>query len=186
MKYLRLSANGKCLPHPSSSITKNSLELLEEIGKRTKRKATTHQEILRVEEEDGKEEVEETGEVAITPTAVAEVEANILTMTLIEEIENIKNGTTTKATEEEKEIIRGTTPRNMNMKKRKEIMMIRRELGALLEGIDPTEMTEITKETTTEETTALIEGSMLLKEGAGGTIALIEGEIEVKGITLLI
>ena len=184
MKFLRLSANGKCLPHPSSSITKNSLELLEEIGKRTKRKATTHQEILRVEEEDGKEEVEETGEEATTPIAVAEVEANITTMTLIEEIENTKNGTTTKATEEEKEIIKGTIP--LNMKKREEIMKIRRELGALLEGIDPTEMTEITKETTTEETTALIEGSMPLKEGAGGTIALIEGETEAKEITLLI
>ena len=73
----------------------------------------------------------------------------------------------------------------MNMKKRKEIMMIRRELGALLERIDPIEMIESTKEIT-EETIALIEGSMLLKEGAGGTIALIEGEIEVKGITLLI
>ena len=74
------------------------------------------------------------------------------------------------------------------MKKIKETMMIRREPEALPEGIDPEERIEIIKDST-EETKALIEGNRHLREGAGGTIALIkdlkEGEIEVGGSTLL-
>ena len=64
---------------------------------------------------------------------------------------------------------------------RRKIMMIRKGLGVLQEGIDPPEKIETTKEEILkEETTPLIEGNMLLKEGVGGNIALIEGT-EVKG-----
>ena len=66
-------------------------------------------------------------------------------------------------------------------------MMIRKEPEVLPEGIDPEEKIEITKEMTmVEEIPALIEGNMLLREGADGTIALIEGEKGAEGITLLI
>ena len=65
--------------------------------------------------------------------------------------------------------------------------MIRKEPEVLPEGIDPEEKIEITKEVTmVEEIPALIEGNMLLREGAGGTTVLIEGEREVEGTTLLI
>ena len=183
MKFLKLSASGKCLPHPSTSTTRNSQELQEGIGKKTKRKATTHQEILRVEEEDGKEEAEETGEVATTPTAVAEVEANMV-MTLIEETESIKSGMTTKVTEVEREIIRVITLRSMSMKKRKETMKIRREPEVLLEGIDPVEKIETIRDNI-EEIKALIEGNRHLKGGADGITALIGEGKGARGITLL-
>ena len=66
-------------------------------------------------------------------------------------------------------------------------MKIRKEPEVLLEGIDPEERIEITKEVNMiEEIPALIEGSMLLKEGVGGTKVLIEGEKEVGETTLLI
>ena len=108
-------------------------------------------------------------------------------MTLIEEIENIKNGMIVKAVEEETEITKGIIQKNMKI--RRENMMTRKELEVLLEGIDPEEKIEIeiTKEVTiAEESPALIEGNMLLREGAGGTIALIEGERGAEGTTLLI
>ena len=65
--------------------------------------------------------------------------------------------------------------------------MIEKEPEVLLEGRDPEERKEIIKEVNMiEEIPALIEGSMLLKEGVGGTIVLIEGEREVGGTILLI
>ena len=108
-------------------------------------------------------------------------------MTLIEEIENIKNGMIAKALEEETEKTKDIIQKNMKI--RRENMMTRKELEVLLEGIDPEEKIEIeiTKEVTiAEESPALIEGNMLLREGADGTIALIEGEKGAEGITLLI
>ena len=106
-------------------------------------------------------------------------------MTLIEEIENIKNGMIAKALEEETEKTKDIIQKNMKI--RRENMMTRKELEVLLEGIDPEEKIEITKEVTiAEESPALIEGNMLLREGAGGTIALIEGERGAEGTTLLI
>ena len=108
-----------------------------------------------------------------------------MSMTLIEEIENIKNGMIAKALKEEIEKIKDTTQKNMKI--RRENMKTRKELEVLLEGIDPEEMIETTKGVTTaEESPALIEGNMPLREGADGTIALIEGEKGAEGITLLI
>ena len=76
------------------------------------------------------------------------------------------------------EIPRGTTLRSMR---------IRREPEVLQEGKDPAEKIEtIKEETTIEETTALIEGNMPLKEGAGGNIALIEEGREARETILLI
>ena len=100
-------------------------------------------------------------------------------MTLIEEIKNTKNGMITRAKEEEKETIKVTILKSMKIIRRK-IMKIRKGLGVLQEGIDPPGKTGTTKEETLkEEITPLIEGSMLLKEGVGGSRALIEGtEIE--------
>ena len=62
-------------------------------------------------------------------------------------------------------------------------MKIRRELEALPEGIDPIEKKE-TMIDIKEETKALIEGIKHLIEGAEETIAMIEEEREVIGITL--
>ena len=73
-------------------------------------------------------------------------------------------------------------------------MKKRKEPEVLLEGKDPIERREITKEeniaqiggeTPIEENPALIEGNMPLREGADGTIALKEGEKEAKGNILL-
>ena len=108
-----------------------------------------------------------------------------MSMTLIEEIENIKNGMIAKALKEEIEKIKDTTLKNMKI--RRENMMTRKELEVLLEGIDPEEKIETTKEVTiAEESPALIEGNMPLREGADGTIALKEGEKGAEGIILLI
>ena len=116
-----------------------------------------------------------------------------MNMTLIEETENTKNGMIAKASKEEIEKIKATTQKNMKI--RRENMKIRKEPEVLLEGIDPTEMIETTKGVTTaqkggktpaEESPALIEGNMPLREGADGTIALKEGEKGVGGIILLI
>ena len=96
-------------------------------------------------------------------------------MTLIEEIKNIKTGMITRAKEEEIKIIKGTIQKSMKIIRRKN-MMIRKGLGVLQEGIDPPGKIETTKEEILkEEITPLIEGSMLLKEGVGGSRALIEG-----------
>ena len=62
-------------------------------------------------------------------------------------------------------------------------MKIRRELEALPEGIDPIEKKE-TMIDIKEETKALIEGIKHLIEGAEETLAMIEEEREVIGITL--
>ena len=106
-------------------------------------------------------------------------------MTLIEEIENIKNGMIAKALEEETEKTKDIIQKNMKI--RRENMMTRKELEVLLEGIDPEEKIETNKEVTiAEESPALIEGNMPLREGADGTIALKEGEKGVGGIILLI
>ena len=106
-------------------------------------------------------------------------------MTLIEEIKNIKNGMITRATEEEIKITKGTIQKSM--KTRRENMMTRKGLGVLQEGKDPVEKIEtIKEETTIEETTALIEGNMPLKEGAGGNIDLIEEGREARETILLI
>ena len=107
-------------------------------------------------------------------------------MTLIEEIKNIKTGMITRAKEEEIKITKGTIQKSMKTTRR-ENMMIRKGLGVLQEGIDPPEKIEtIREEILKEETTPLIEGNMLLKEGVGGNTALIEEGIEVKGNILLI
>ena len=74
------------------------LKLLGETSRRVRRKATTHQETLRVAEEDGEEEEEDTGEEVSSLIVVVEAEVNHMTMTLIEEIKNIKNGMTTRVT----------------------------------------------------------------------------------------
>ena len=105
-------------------------------------------------------------------------------MTLIEETEreNNKTGKISRPKETEKE--RAITPKNMNMKRRKEYMKIRRELEALPEGIDLEEKMGTIKDII-EETKALIEGSKHLKEGAEGTIAMTGEEKEANGITLL-
>ena len=102
-------------------------------------------------------------------------------MTLIEEIKNTKNGMITRAKEEEKETIKVTILKSMKIIRRK-IMMIRKGLGVLQEGIDPPEkIGTIREEILKEETTPLIEGNMLLKEGVGGNTALTEEGIEVRG-----
>ena len=49
-------------------------------------------------EEDREEEEEDTGEEVSSLTVVVEAEVNHMTMTLIEEIKNIKNGMTTRVT----------------------------------------------------------------------------------------
>ena len=96
-------------------------------------------------------------------------------MNMIEETQNIKNGMIIRAKEEETEKIKVTILKNMKTIRRK-IMKIRKGLGVLQEGIDPLGKTGTTKEETLkEEITPLIEGSMLLKEGVGGSRALIEG-----------
>ena len=106
-------------------------------------------------------------------------------MTLIEEIKNIKNGMITRATEEEIKITKGIIRKSM--KTRRENMRTRKGLGVLQEGKDPAEKIEtIKEETTIEETTALIEGNMPLKEGAGGNIALREEGKEARETILLI
>ena len=65
--------------------------------------------------------------------------------------------------------------------------MIEKEPEVLLEGRDPEERIETIKEMKMiEEILALIEGSMLLKEGVDGTKALTEEEKEVGETTLLI
>ena len=110
-------------------------------------------------------------------------------MTLKEEKMNIGTGMKVKTPKGETEITKVTTQKNM--KKRK-------ELEVLLEGKDPIERTEtiieenivqIGGETPVEGNPALIEGNMLLREGADGIIAQIkdqkEGEIEVEGNILL-
>ena len=110
-------------------------------------------------------------------------------MTLKEEKMNIGTGMKVKTPKGETEKAKVITQKNM--KKRK-------ELEVLLEGKDPIERTETTKEknivqiggeTPVEENPALIEGNMLLREEADGIIAQIkdqkEGEIEVEGNTLL-
>ena len=116
-----------------------------------------------------------------------------MSMTLIEEKENTKNGMKAKASKEEIEKIKDIIQKNMKI--RRENMKTRKELEVLLEGIDPTEMREIIKEviiaekggeTPIGESLALIEGNMHLKEGADGTTALIEGERGAGGIILLI
>ena len=123
-------------------------------------------------------EEEETGMTFKNIAAVVQAEVN-LSMNMIEETQNIKNGMTIKAKEEEIERIKVTILKNMK-KIRRKIMKIRKGLGALQEGIDLLEKTgNIKEETLIEEITPLIEGSMLLKEGVGGSRALIEGtEIE--------
>ena len=129
------------------------------------------------------EEVEDIGEGEdISPTAVAWEEVN--TMTLIEGTESIGNGMIAKATEIETKVI---TPKSIKITKRRiEIMKIGKEPEVHLEGKDPEERTETIKETViAEETTALIEGNMLLKEGVDGSKALTE-EKEVGETTLLI
>ena len=104
-------------------------------------------------------------------------------MTLIEETEreNNKTGKISRPKETEKE--RAITPKNMNMKRRKESMKIRRELEALPEGIDPEEKMEIMIDTK-EETKALIEGSKHLIEGAEGITVMIGEEREAIETTL--
>ena len=134
-----------------------------------------------MEEEVGKEEAEVAGEATTTPTAVAEEEAN---MALIEETESTKSGMTTRVTEAEREITRVIILRSMSMKKRKEIMKIRREPEVLLEGIDPAEKIETIRDNI-EETKALIEGNRHLKEGADGTTALTGEGKGARGTTLL-
>ena len=108
-----------------------------------------------------------------------------MTMTLKEETKSIRTGMIVKTPKEETEKAKATTQK---------ITKIRRELGVLLEGIDPIEMTENTKEVITvqkggktpvEESPALIEGNMPLREGADGTIALKEGEKGAGGNILL-
>ena len=107
-----------------------------------------------------------------------------MTMTLKEETKSIRTGMIVKTPKEETEKAKATTQK---------IMKIRRELGVLLEGIDPIEMIENTKEviivqiggeTPVEESPALIEGNMPLREGADGTIAL-KGEKGAGGNILL-
>ena len=110
-------------------------------------------------------------------------------MTLKEEIKNIGTGMKVKTPKGETEKAKATIQK---------IMKKRRELEVLLEGKDPAERKEITREGSTaqtggdtpiEENSALIEGSIFQREGVDGTIALIkdlkEGEIEVEGNTLL-
>ena len=115
-----------------------------------------------------------------------------MSMTLIEEKENTKNGMKAKVSKEEIEKIKDIIQKNMKI--RRENMKTRKELEVLLEGIDPTEMREIIKEVTIEEkggktpvgeSAALIEGNTHLKEGADGTIALKEGEKGAGGNILL-
>ena len=112
-----------------------------------------------------------------------------MTMTLKEETKSIRTGMIVKTPKGETEKAKATIQK---------IMKKRRELEVLLEGKDPIEMIETIKEeiivqiggeTPVEESPALIEGNMLLREGADGIIAQIkdqkEGEIEVEGNTLL-
>ena len=106
-------------------------------------------------------------------------------MTLKEETKNIRTGMKVKTPKGETEKAKATIQK---------IMKKRRELEVLLEGKDPIEMIETIKEeiivqiggeTPVEESPALIEGNMLLREGADGIIAQKEGEIEVEGNILL-
>ena len=106
-------------------------------------------------------------------------------MTLKEEIKNIGTGMKVKTPKGETEKAKATIQK---------IMKKRRELEVLLEGKDPIEMIETIKEeiivqiggeTPVEESPALIEGNMLLREGADGIIVLKEGEKEVEGNILL-
>ena len=130
------------------------------------------------------EEVEDIGEGEdISPIAVAWEEVN--TMTLIKGTESIDHGMIAKAIEIETKAI---IPKNTKITKRRtEIMKTEKEPEVHLEGKDPEERTETIKETViAEETTALIEGTMLLKEGVDGSKALIEEGKEVGETTLLI
>ena len=110
-------------------------------------------------------------------------------MTLIEEKRNIGSGMKAKTPRGMIEIPKDIIPKNMRKRKEPEV---------LLEGKDPIERKETTKEesiaqtggeTPIEENLALIEGNMFQREGADGIIAqtkdLKEGEIEAEGNTLL-
>ena len=183
---MRYSKNGT-YPTPLTTLTTENLTCLPgKTGKKTRKREIILLETPKVEEEDTEvvEVVEDTGEGEDTsPTAVVWEEEN--TMTLIEGTESIDNGMIVKATEKE---IKDTTPKSIkSIKIWIEIMKIEKEPEVHLEGKDPEERTETIKEITmTEETTALIEGIMLLKEGVDGSKALIEEGKEVGETTLLI
>ena len=135
---------------------------------------TKHIAVAEEEEDMTLIEEEEIGMTFKSMVAVVQAEVN-LSMNMIEETQNIKNGMTIKAKEEEIERIKGIILKSMK-KIRRKILKIRKGLGALQEGIDLLEKTgNIKEETLIEEITPLKEGSMLLKEGVGGSRALIEG-----------